>query len=197
MANQVIISVGREFGSGGHEIAEKLSKRFGIKLYDRNMLDEIAKEKNVDGEDFEQFDEKPRNPILSRRVNGFSNSMSENIAQMQFDYLKRKADSGESFVVVGRCAEAILKDREGLISLFVLGDKEDKIKRVMDRYNLDEEEALTKMKRHDKTRKYYHNSYAESKWGDSRTYDVCINSSRLGIDKTVDVLEEYIRDRIK
>lgn len=193
MAKQLIISLGREFGSGGHAIAEMLAEELNIKLYDRNMLDDIAKEKNVDAKSFDNFDEKPRKFFLSRRVGEFSNSMEENLANLQFDFIKQKADAGESFVIVGRCAEHVLKGREGVISVFILGDIEEKKNRVMNKYNLSEDEALSKMSRHDKNRKQYHNSYCDSKWGDSRSYDLSINSSRLGLAGTKDLIMDYIK----
>ena len=102
MAEQTIISVGREYGSAGHEIAERIAKELGFKFYDRNMLDEIAQEKNIEVKYLEKYEEKPRNLILSRSVKGYSNSIEEVIADMQFEYLRKKADSGECFVVVGR-----------------------------------------------------------------------------------------------
>ncbi|MBR6664187.1 MAG: cytidylate kinase-like family protein [Lachnospiraceae bacterium] len=195
MEKQLIISIGREFGSGGHVIAEALAKRFNIPLYDHNLLDHIAEEKNLNAEELKKFDEKPRNVLLSRTFKGHSSSPSDHIAMMQFDYLKKKAEKGESFVVVGRCAEMVLKEYEAMISLFVLGDKECKTKRVMEVYDISKEEARKKMERHDVYRKQYHNSYCDSKWGDSRSYDLCINSSRLGIDGTVAMLADYIRAR--
>ena len=197
MEKQTIISVGREFGSAGHEIAEKVAKELGFKFYDRNMLDEIAQEKKIEVKYLEKYEEKPRNLILSRSVKGYSNSLEEVIADMQFEYLRKKADSGESFVVVGRCAEEVLKDREGLISVFVLGDRETKINRVKEKYRIDTTEALIKMKRHDKNRKRYHNRHSDGKWGDSRSYDLCVNSSKMGVDETVDILVTYIRKRMQ
>ena len=194
MAKQMIISIGREFGSGGHAIAELLANDLGIKMYDRNMLDEIAREKDVDVKNLEEFDEKPRKFLISRRVRDYSNSMEEIIAEMQFDYIRKKADSGESFIIVGRCAETVLKGREGLISIFILGNKKEKLARVMEKYNLGEDEALEKMTRHDKKRKQYHNNHSESKWGDSRNYDLCINSSRLGVEKTEALIKDYIKE---
>ncbi len=100
---QTIISVSREFGSGGHIIAEQIAKDHGLKFYDRHLLDDIAAENNMNAAVLEKYDEKPRNAFLSRRVSGFSNSMEEILAEMQFDYIRKKADSGESFVIVGRC----------------------------------------------------------------------------------------------
>ena len=196
MEKQLIISIGREFGSGGHVIAEALAKKFNIPMYDHNLLDHIAAEKNLDLETLKKFDEKPRNVLLSRTVKGHSSSPSDNIAMMQFDYLKKKAEKGESFVIVGRCAEMVLKEFEGMISIFILGDKECKTKRVMEVYDISKEEARKKMERHDVYRKQYHNSYCDSKWGDSRSYDLCVNSSRLGIDGTVAMLADYIRARM-
>ena len=116
--------------------------------------------------------------------------------QAAVDYLKKKAAQGESFIVVGRCAEGIFEGHPGLISIFILGNKEDKCKRVMELYHLSEQAALEKMRRHDEYRKRYHNNFCEDKWGDSRTYDLCINSSLKGLEVTTDVLESYIRTRM-
>ena len=197
MKKQLIISVGREFGSGGHVIAETLAKRFDQPLYDSNILESIAQERNVDAKTLHRYDEVPRNILFSRRVREYSTSAEENIAQMQREYLKKKADEGESFIVVGRCAETVLGDRPNVISLFVLGDSEVKCKRVLEIYDLSERDAQFKMERHDKYRKQYHNYYCKDKWGDSRAYDLCINSSRLGFDETVNELEDYINRRRK
>lgn len=196
MREQTIISISREFGSGGHEIAAKIAENMGLKIYDRSILDEIAKHMNVDVELLEKFDEKPRNFMLSRRVGAHTNSMEEILAETQFDYIRKKAEEGESFVVVGRCAETVLRNFDGLISIFVIGDKQHKLERVMKKYSLSEADALTKMARHDRTRKQYHNRHSDHKWGDSRYYDMCINSSPLGVAGTVRVLENYINERI-
>lgn len=195
MKKQLIISVGREFGSGGHRIAEELAKRFGIKLYDNNLLIEIAQKHDGNGELLKVFDEAPKSRILSRTVRGYNNSPEDVIAQMQFDYMKEKAAEGESFVIVGRCAETVLKGNPALVSVFVLGDYDKKLERVTEKYNLSEKEAKSLIKSTDKKRKSYHNYHCELHWGDSRLYDISINSSRLGIEKTTDILEAYINAR--
>ncbi len=115
---------------------------------------------------------------------------------MQFNFLREKAASGESFVVVGRCSETKLRDFKCLVSLFVLGDMSEKIKRVMTVYDLSEDKAKAFIDKKDRKRKRYHNYHCEGHWGDSRLYDLSINSSRLGLDKTVDLLEEYIKSRM-
>lgn len=195
MEKQLIISVGREFGSGGHVIAEGLAKEFGIPLYDNNLLEHIAEEKNIDHETLKKFDERPKNLLFSRTLKGHSTSPQEHLANMQFDYLKKKAENGESFVIVGRCAETMLKGYEGLISIFVLGDYESKVKRVMEVYQVPEEEASRMMERRDFDRKYYHNYFCKGRWGSARNYDITINSGRLSIDGAVKALANYIRVR--
>ena len=95
-------------------------------------------------------------------------------------------------MVVGRCSDVVLAGFDGLYSFFVRGDKKQKVKRVMKKYGVNENDALALMELNDKQRKQYHNQYADYKWGDSRAYDMCINSSRLGVDKTVSILKDYI-----
>ncbi len=193
---QTIISVSREFGSGGHVMAEKIAKDHNLKFYDRHILDEIANENNMSVEVLEKYDEKPRNAFLTRRVGAFSNSMEEILAELQFDFIRKKAESGESFVIVGRCAETVLSGHKGLISIFVVGDEQTKISRIKDVYHLGESEAIAKIRRHDKKRKQYHNRHSSFRWGDSRYYDVCINSSKLGLERTGAALENYITERM-
>lgn len=192
---QLIISIGREYGSGGHEIAEKLASKLDLPLYDRNMLEEIALDKNVDHSELEKYDESPKKTLLSRTVRGLSTSNEQNIANMQFDYLKRKASQGKSFVVVGRCAETVLKGNDSLISIFIIGDMENRINRIAKLRNMTIDEAKSAVNRHDKTRKAYHNSYSDMKWGDSRNYDITINSSKIDLDEIVEVLLSYIDKR--
>lgn len=196
MGKQIIISIGREYGSAGHAIGELLATIFGIPFYDRNLLDEIAEKNQSDSSKLKKYDEVPRKILFSRTVKGYSNSPEEVIANMQFDYLREKAEAGESFVIVGRCAEHVLKGHPSLISFFVLGDTEEKVKRIMKVRSCSEEEARNQMIRHDKKRKNYHNYYCDGKWGDSRYYDFLINSSKLGLENTAAMMEHYIRARV-
>ena len=196
MEKQLIISVGREFGSGGHLIAEKLSERFGIKLYDNNLLLEVAEKHGGCAESIQKYDETPKLRMLSRTVRGYNNSPEDIVSQLQFDFIRELAEKGESFVIVGRCAETVLKGHPALVSIFVLGDYEKKLERVIQKYSLSEKEAKQLIKTTDKKRKSYHNYNCDLHWGDSRLYEISINSSRLGIDGTVEILEDYINRRI-
>lgn len=193
---QVIISIGREFGSAGHEIAEALAEKYQMKLYDYHLLREIADEKNVHVAELEPYDEIPKKGFGYRTVKGYSNSPQENIAYMQFNHLKKRAAQGRSFIVVGRCAEEALKDYKGLISIFILGDMDKKIERIMRLHNVSEKKAMEMIIEQDKKRKAYHNYFCEGKWGDSRNYDFSINSSKLGVEATIELLEDYINRRI-
>jgi cytidylate kinase len=190
---QFIISVGREYGSGGHEIASILAEKFNIPLYDRNMLDQMAERNGIDAEDLYKHEEMKRQG-LTRTVRGHSSSVQDTIAQLQFNFIREKAESGESFVVVGRCAENVLRENPALISIFVRGEEDAKTERICRLYKLNKIEAKAKMYRHDKKRKAYHNYYSKMKWGDSRGYDFCINSSLMGVEATAEALYNMLSE---
>lgn len=192
MAEQMIISISREYGSGGHYIAEKLAKEIGATLLDRTMLDAIAKEQNIDVTELRKYDEKKKFPIGSRKVRGMSNSIEDNVAEMQFDYIRKKADEGKDIIIVGRCGDTVLKDYPNLTNIFIMGDGPAKIKRIMSVREMTEAEAKKAIMRHDNNRRSYHNLYSDNKWGDSRHYEMCINSSKVGLDETVEILKHYI-----
>lgn len=189
--SQLIIAIGRESGSGGLEIARTLAERFGLPLYDKSILQSAAEARRVDARTLERYDERPRSPLFYRNIKGFSNAPEDGVAQMQFDLLRRHAEAGESFVVLGRCAEEVLADREGLISIFVRADLDFRVKRTP----LPEEEALDFIKHQDRQRRIYHDQHCKGDWGDAKCYDLVINSARLDIPGTVDILEQYIRSR--
>lgn len=189
---QLLIAIGREFGSGGREIAEKLGQRLGITVYDKNMLDEMSERFGFDRDVVEEHEEIPVNVLFSRKIRGFSSSIEEVVAQRQFELIKEKADKGESFIIIGRCAEQVLKDYKGLHTFFIRGEADTKCRHVMEKYDLEERDARELMRRRDRQRKNYHNFYCDGKWGDSRNYDLCINASALGVDGTVELLYNYL-----
>ena len=192
----LIITIGREFGSGGHIIGERLAEYYGIPLYDRDLLKKVAEENDIDYDELEGYEESPINLLLSRTVNGYSSSLQDAIAHLEFDFITEHAELGESFVIVGRCAEEVLKDNPNAVKIFVLGDFDAKVRQIMWQFDLDEEEAIDEIRHTDKRRKSYHNHYCETKWGDSRNYDISINSSRFGIEGTADFLKTYIDLRL-
>ena len=196
MDKQIIISIGREYGSGGHEVGRKLAEKLGVEFFDRNLLDEVANIKQVDTNDLAKYDEAPKKLFFSRTVRGYSNSPEQNVAEMQFALLKSKAADDDSFVIVGRCSDEIFAGMAKCVSIFIWGERDEKIKRIIDHLHISEKEAVKKMERHDKKRRAYHDYYCKKKWGQTTSYDLCVNSSVLGIDGTVDFLYDYIQ-RIK
>lgn len=195
MSKQQLIAIGRESGSGGYEIARQLAKRLNLPLYDKNLLEKIAEEKNGDADLLRKFDEKPKIIGVHRVVDGLSNAPGDQIAQMQFDYLLSRAREGESFVVLGRCADEILQGFPGLVSAFILADEPFKLARIMAQNNVSQREALALMAKTDRQRRTYHNQRCKGQWGEAKTYDLTINSARLGIEGTVELLENYIHAR--
>lgn len=193
MNEQIIVTIGREFGSAGHLIAEKLAQKLGITLYDRKFIENSHELIGYSREIIEKFDEKPINVWISKKIGRHSNSIEYHVQQRIFDVITDKAESGESFIIVGRCADQILRNNPNAVRVFVLGNKEEKIEHIMQVYNLTRNKAVLKMRRHDKKRKAYHNTYSDIKWGDSRGYHMCINSSLLGIEDTVEMLYDYVQ----
>ena len=145
----------------------------------------------------ENSDEMKHNKFLYRTVKGMSSSPADNVAMMQFNFLREKAEKGESFVVVGRCSETILKDYPGLISIFIIGDMDHKIARVSKLYGKNEKEAERFIREKDRKRKKYHDSHCKTKWSESHNYDLSLNSSTLGVGGSVDFLSLYIDKRIE
>ena len=196
MEKQMIISIGREYGANGHYIADRLAEKYNIPVYDRHMIEYIAKEKNLDLNNLKKYDEKMKNILFSRTVNGHSSSPEDAIAQMQFDFLREKAAAGESFVVVGRCANSVLKDNPNLISIFITGDMDVKAKRISELFNVTIKEAEAMIIKNNKKRKQYHNHYSKEKWGDSRYYELTVNTSKIGAQKAFEIVDAYVQSRM-
>ncbi len=196
MSKQFIISVSREYGSGGHDIGTFLAEALGIPLYDRNLTKEIAQEMNMEVEDLEKYDERARNRVLTRKVGEYSNSMEDILEEKQTEILWKKVEDGESFVIVGRRGKEILGEHPGMISLFITADVDFKIKRIMEEIGADAETANARRQRIDRLRKTYHNRHSDADWGDSRYYDLIVNSTRLGVEKTAEEILHYVNARI-
>lgn len=202
MNGNTIITIGRQFGSGGHEIAFKLAEKLGIKCYDKELLQLAAKESGICTEIFNTHDEKPSNSLIYSIVMdaysfGYSDAYNEmpinqKVFLAQFEAIKKLAAT-ESCVIVGRCADYALNDDEDLVSVFITAPIEKRIERIMRVKNLDAKKAESLINKTDKKRSSYYDYYSDQKWGAAKTYDLCINSDALGIDKSVDLILEYIK----
>ncbi len=201
---KTVITIGRQFGSGGREIGEKLSKAYGISYYDRELLARAAKESGFCEEILQNHDERPTNSFLYNLVIdtysfGYNSSsfvdmpISQKVFLAQFDTIKKVADEGPC-VIVGRCADYALEGRDNVLNLFIYADDDYKIRRVMDIYDLDENKARDMINKKDKQRQSYYNYYTNRKWGKADTYDLCINSSVLGVDGSVKLIKQFIED---
>lgn len=199
-----IITIGRQYGSGGREIGEKLAKRLNIPFYDKELLSRAAKESGFCQEMIENHDERPTNSFLYNLVMdtysfGYNSSsfvdmpISHKIFLAQFDTIKKIANEG-ACVIVGRCADYALAEYENCVHVFIHADEEHRVKRIMERNNLSESKARDAINKKDKQRQSYYNYYSSKKWGRSDTYDLSINSARLGIDGTVNLLAQYVED---
>ena len=199
-----VITIGRQFGSAGREIGEKIADYFGIKCYDKELLSRAAKESGFFQEMLENHDERPTNSFLYNLVMdtysfGYNASsfvdmpISHKVFLAQFDTIKMIAEEGPC-VIVGRCADYALSDFKNCIHLFIYGDEATKIKRISEKYNLSEQKAKEMIIKKDKQRQSYYNYYSSKKWGRADSYDLCINSSILGVDGTVKLITQYIQD---
>lgn len=204
MAEKVIICIGREYGSGGREIGEKLSEKLGIPCYDKVLLKQTAIDSGLAQSLFENADEKRTSWLLNGFCSGNPTAGAAMITSM--DYLTndslfmmqsrtiRKLASEGSCIFIGRCAESVLENFEGVISVFIHADKDDRIERIMKRQNIDRRRAESLMNKIDKRRASYHNYYSEAKWGRSASYDMSISSSRFGIEGAVNMIAEAVKN---
>lgn len=199
-----IITIGRQFGSAGREIGEKVAAHFGIPCYDKELLSRAAKESGFCEEMIETHDERPTNSFLYNLVMdtysfGYNASsfvdmpISHKIFLAQFDTIKKIASEGPC-VIVGRCADYALSEFDNAIHLFIYGDDDKKVKRIMEKYSLTESKAREMINKKDRQRQSYYNYYSSKKWGRADSYDLCINSSLLGIDGTAKLIIQAIED---
>ena len=199
MGNHLIITIGRECGSGGRNIGKKLAEELGIKCYDKELLDQAAKQSGLCRELFETHDEKPTSSFLYSLVMdtyaaGYPGTsfmdmpLNHKIFLAQFDTIKQIAEQ-ESCVIIGRCADYALADFPNVVSVFITADDDVKIRTLMDRHQISEAKAKDVMIKTDKKRASYYNYYSSKRWGDSKSYDICINSSKLGIDGTIKIIK--------
>ncbi len=200
MAGNLIITIGRQYGSGGHQIARELSKMLGIKMYDKELIEMSAVKSGIDAEVLHMYDEHPTNSLLysmSLGVNPFSASISgmhyeplgDRVFRAQADIIREIADN-ESCIFVGRCASSILKDRPNVLSVFIHADIEDRITRICEYEKISRNEAVSIIRKADKRRAGYCSHFTDFKWGVADSYDLCINS-RIGYDNAAELIKFF------
>ena len=203
-----IYTIGREFGSNGLAVGEALAKKLGINFYDKELLQEAAKKSGFCEEIVENHDEKPTNSFLYSLVMdtystaGYATApfldmpLNHKVFLAQFDAIKSLAEQ-ESCVIVGRCADYAWADKPNVVNVFIRADLEDRIKNVSKRLDISNNKAKDLCHKKDKQRSSYYNYYRSKKWGDSRSYDLCINLSKISIDDAVDMIISYKKNMKK
>lgn len=191
-----IITISRELGSGGRYIGEKLAEKLGVDYYDGQIISSVAEKTGFSEEYIKEAGEySPYKSFFSYGLvtrSSDGESLSDYIYAVQRKLIIEFAQNGPC-VIVGRCADYILKDRNDCLNVFVHGDKEDKIKRVMKYRNVSEKEAVKLIKDTDKRRSVNYNYYTDGQWGNAKNYDICLNSTSLGTDFCVEVLANMVK----
>ena len=201
--NQLIITIGREFGSGGKYIGEQLAKHYNIKLYDNELLKRVSNEENIDMKLLEEADEKQKSSFwytmamsslsTTDSVNSLTDLPSNDAIFIKQAKVIEEIAEKESCVIIGRCSNRILKDNKNVINVFIYAtDMDFKIARKMQYANLSKNKAEKLILKNDKERANYYNYYTNEKWGDRSGYDLFIDTSKIGVDNAVELIEEYV-----
>ena len=190
--NNVIITISRQYGSGGHEIGKKLAKKLEIPFYDHNLIYLAAKESSLDKELFENFEKSGVGTIRYDLSMGVSNdySLEEQVFNYQSDVIRKVAKKGPC-IIVGRCADYVLKENKNILKVFIYSSIDNRKSRIEKVYKEDSK-ALEKM---DKQRSSYYNFFTKQKYGEVENYDICLDSGYLGIDKCVDIISDIYRKK--
>lgn len=197
-----IIAITRQYGSGGHDIGKALAERLGISFYDKELISIAAKESGVSPEVFKHADERATNSLLyslSVGLYNYGNNFSsvgdlpvnDRLYILQHKIIKQLAEK-ENFVVVGRCADYVLKDNPKLVKVYIYADLDKRIKRAVDRQDIDPARAKQAVLKADKNRANYYSFYSGKKWGLPDNYDLCLNSTNITVDQAVDIIISYI-----
>ena len=208
MDSHLIISIGRQIGAGGLGAARLLSQEFGIKVYDKELMAEVARESGIDVDRFAARDEKSSRGVRAalqgfRSLFGTYNRAGTDTVMSEEQLFKIQSEvmrdiaSREDCIFVGRCADYILRDEPRLVTVFISASLDSRVKRIMAGEKLSEEDARHYVEQGDRKRADYYNYYTFKKWGDSASYDLCIDSSKLGddLDKVVDLIKYYMKQR--
>lgn len=198
MAENMVICVGRQFGSGGHEIAQTLAKELNTRFYDKELLHEAARKSGILQELFEKHDEKPMNsllfapPAIDGKALSFADYVSyapnDRIQDIVAQVIRDAAEEGPC-VIIGRCADYILRGKPGVFSVFIHAELEKRIQRISRLHNLDEDAARGLIKKTDRNRANYYSFYTDREWDNINNYDIALNAGRLGTQKTVQLIK--------
>lgn len=200
----MIITIGRQYGSGGRELGEKLAQKLGYKFYDQELVEMAAEKSNMHSSILHQADEKASKSLLYSIVTGMDSRfinpyyelpINDKLFIEQSNIIKSLGKDGDC-VIVGRCADYVIETAQmDSIDLFIYASMEHKIERIASKYDLSPEKAKDKIKKVEKGRKAYYNYYSNKEWGNIANYDLLIDTSHISIDDAVDVVLLFIKKR--
>ena len=187
----IVITISREYGSGGRYIAKLVAEKLKIKLYDKDFIKELTNETGLDSSYIENIEQK--RTLLDNFNSGYYQSLSnaDELFLEEANLIKKLA-SKNSCVIVGRCADFILKDNKNLIKIFIYSDMESKIKRAIKYYNIPKKDAKKEIEKINKLRKNHYKYYTNREWNNPENYDLCLNSDSLGVEKCAELIEQYV-----
>ncbi len=202
MEDKKLITIGRQFGSCGRIIGENVAKLLGIQCYDKQLIKQVAKESGLWENLLDEMDEKHSNSFLYSIVmdpyafsysfenQGYGMNLNQRAFMATYNTIEKIAKEG-SGVFIGRCSDYVLREQEKVLRVFIYAPMEARIKSVMERFNLSEKQAKEQIQKEDKARASYYNYYTSKKWGKMDSYDLCIDSSILGPEKTAEMIIEF------
>lgn len=204
---KTIITIGRQYGSGGKEVSKKLSEKLGIPFYDDQLADDVAEAVNAHPDVVKKVDERATNSLLYTLVSGgglrgisdviqYEMHLNDKVFVGQTNFIKETAKKGPC-IFLGRCADYVLDGEENLLRVFLYADMDSKIKRICDLYGVDPKKAKDDIIKIEKQRKTHYNYYTDRAWDNIGSYDLCINVGLLGIDNTVDLIIDCVNKREK
>ena len=192
----MIITIGRQHGSNGHAVADTLARRLNIPCYSKEIVDRTARDSNFSHEVIRSYDEKRISPFIAPSTHFFGMDegfrLNMQIASAQFEAIRSLADEGDA-VFVGRCADYVLRSRDDLVRIFLMADMPYRIKTVMERKSLTQDQAKKLIREVDKDRSSYYRYYTDQTWGESGCYDLCLNVGRVGIEGAAESIEAFIK----
>ena len=200
MMGKHIITISRSYGSGGRQVAKAISRELGIHYYDKELMTMVAMEHGINMSIVSGADEKHEESRFKKYSGSEIASPSskkylskDNIFNMTAGIIKDIADKDESAVIVGRCAHFVLQDHPDVVRVFIHADEDDLIENAIKYDGCDRDEAIRRIDRINKERAAYHRYYTDHEWNDARCYDLCLNTSKISIEKCVEVIEEYLK----
>lgn len=204
MTGHKVITIGRQFGSGGREIGQRLSEKLDIPLYDHRLVSMAAEQLGVRKEDAERVDESSLNSFVSSytvtpgmyvdfiNAASYVQSFDEDVYRKQSEIIRNLAQNGPC-IIVGRCADYVLRDQADLINVFICAEKEDRKKRIAEIYGLTERKAAERIRKTDRERRFYYEMHTGLEWGSINSHQMLLNVSMLGMDRIVEILAMIYR----